>query len=504
MDEKKEIMGVILKAIPIAVIATLLSMTGIGGFIQGAENSTLSPIADAGGPYSGWTGETIIFDGSGSYDPTGTIINYTWNFGDGHKGYGEITTHSYSSAGTYIVTLTVLSDAYEIDTDSTYAYIYEHNWAPVADADGPYYGDVGVPISFYGCNSYDSDGTIVSYTWIFGDGHTGTGPTPSHAYTSTGTYVVTLTVTDDDGAVDSDATYAYIGANQHPIADAGGPYSGNAGQPIVFDGSGSYDPDGTIVSYTWDFGDGYTGSGKIVTHAYSTGGTYTVTLIVTDDDGATDSDTTSATIPGGNLAPNAPQRPSGPTIGNVWNTYTYTTYATDPEGDKVRYCFDWGDGTTTWTLLYDSGQTVSAQHTWGYQGSYYIRVMAEDEHGAQSDWSEPLPIAMPLGISTSMPGDGGLYVFGRKIIDLPTTIVIGSIAVEPTLRNANPLKQVEFYIDGMLKYTALYAPYQWVINEPLMGTHTLTVIAYDKEGNTAVDSMDIVFFILTGRSSANI
>ena len=146
---------------------------------------------------------------------------------------------------------------------------------------------------------------------------------------------------------------------------------------------------------------------------------------------------------------------------------------------------------------------VSAQHTWSYQGSYYIRVMAEDEHGAQSDWSEPLPIAMPLGVSTSMPNEGGLYVFGRKILDLPTTVVIGSIVVQPSVRNANPLKQVEFYIDNILKHTALYAPYQWIINEPLVGTHTLTVMAYDKEGNVAIDSMDITFLILMGRGTLN-
>ncbi|MEA2054913.1 MAG: PKD domain-containing protein [Candidatus Thermoplasmatota archaeon] len=499
MKEKKEFVGVIMKAIPVVFVAALLSMTSIGNPIVGMQNSNLSPTADAGGPYSGWTGETIVFDGRGSYDPSGTIINYTWDFGDGHKGYGNITTHVYPSAGTYTVTLAVLSDAYEMDTDSTYAYIYEHNWAPVANAGGPYYGDVGVPIAFNGCNSYDSDGYIVSYSWGFGDGYSGSGRTPSHVYSSPGTYIVTLTVTDDDGATDSDSAYAYVGTNQHPVADAGGPYSGDVGQTIVFDGSGSYDPDGTIVSYIWDFGDGTGGSGEVTTHSYSMGGTHTVTLTVTDNDGATDIDTTSAIIPGGNQAPAIPQRPAGPTVGYIWNTYTYMTYTTDPQGDKIRYCFDWGDCTTSWTLLYDSGEAVSAQHSWTYQGSYHIRVKAEDEHGAQSDWSEPLSLAMPLGISAS-PTDGGLYIFGRKILDIPNTIVIGSIVVETSLENENPLKQVEFYVDKTLKHTAYYAPYSWTISEPLVGSHTLKVIAYDKEGYEAIDSMDITFFIF-GRGS---
>lgn len=515
MKEKKEFMGIILKAIPVVAIAVLLSMTGIGGLIVGVQPSNLAPVADADGPYSGWVGETIIFDGSGS---TGDIINWTWDFGDGHKGYGEITTHVYTTAGTYVVTLAVLSSAYEMDTDSTYAYIYEHNYAPVADADGPYYGDVGIPISFDGCNSYDIDGTIVSYSWNFGDGHYGSGPTPSHAYLAAGTYVVTLTVTDDDGATDSDTTYAYIGANQCPIADAGGPYTANVGDAITFDASASYDPDGYIIGYRWDWTNDGTWdtawmSTPYATHSYSSTGTFTVKLEVKDNDGATDTDLTTVTIPGGNQAPAVPQRPSGPTVGYVWYSYTYTTYTTDPEGDQIRYCFDWGDGTTSWTIFYNSGEVASAFHTWSYQGSYSVRVKAEDEHGAQSDWSEPLPITMPLRFSVTddsgMPiENGGLYVFGRKIIPTPNTIIIGGIAVEPKIENENPETPldavVEFYLfqgsSGILKHVAYSPPYRWVINEPLVGRYTLMVVVHDNEKRYVVsDSVDIIFFILGTR-----
>jgi hypothetical protein len=70
-----------------------------------------------------------------------------------------------------------------------------------------------------------------------------------------------------------------------PVCAAGGPYSGSAGEPIQFDGSGSYDPDGEISSYAWDFGDGQSGSGVAPTHTYVEDGAYTVTLCVTDNDG---------------------------------------------------------------------------------------------------------------------------------------------------------------------------------------------------------------------------
>ena len=88
-------------------------------------------------------------------------------------------------------------------------------------------------------------------------------------------------------------------ANAPPVARPGGPYEWSAGSPILFDGSLSSDPDGSLTSYTWDFGDGTpTGSGATPSHTYAGPGTYTVTLIVTDNDGATHSATVSAVVNG--------------------------------------------------------------------------------------------------------------------------------------------------------------------------------------------------------------
>jgi VCBS repeat-containing protein len=85
--------------------------------------------------------------------------------------------------------------------------------------------------------------------------------------------------------------------NDAPVADAGGPYAGTAGEAVTFDGSGSSDVDGTIASYAWDFGDGTAGAGVAPAHTYAAGGTYTVTLLVTDDSGETSGpSTTTATI----------------------------------------------------------------------------------------------------------------------------------------------------------------------------------------------------------------
>jgi PKD repeat protein len=85
---------------------------------------------------------------------------------------------------------------------------------------------------------------------------------------------------------------------QFPVARPGGPYSGTMGTAVSFNGSTSSDPDGTIVSYSWNFGDGSTGAGANVTHVYNASGTFIVKLTVTDDKGAIHSGSTSAVISG--------------------------------------------------------------------------------------------------------------------------------------------------------------------------------------------------------------
>jgi PKD repeat protein len=174
------------------------------------------------------------------------------------------------------------------------------NTPPVADANGPYSGTAGSAVSFSSAGSADPDGTIDSYSWDFGDGNGSSQANPSHTYAAAGDYTVTLTVTDNSGDSASDVTNATIDAvtpgNESPTANANGPYSGVVGQPIAFSSAGSSDPDGTIDSYAWDFGDGNGSSQANPSHAYAAAGSYTVSLTVTDDQGASDSQDATATI----------------------------------------------------------------------------------------------------------------------------------------------------------------------------------------------------------------
>ncbi|VVB62217.1 PKD domain protein [uncultured archaeon] len=103
-----------------------------------------------------------------------------------------------------------------------------------------------------------------------------------------------------------------------------------------------------------------------------------------------------------NLPPDTPQTPSGRTQGNAGVNYTYTTSTTDPDGDRVYYMWDWGDGNVTgWQGSYASGETVNTTHAWAVKGSYNITVRARDTHRAQSGWSDPLPIVMPYSYQPS-------------------------------------------------------------------------------------------------------
>lgn len=183
------------------------------------------------------------------------------------------------------------------------------NTSPVANANGPYTVTVGVAVSFSSAGSIDSDGNIVSWLWVFGDGGTSSSENPSHTYTVAGNYTVTLTVTDNGGATDNNSTTANItdngGGNTPPTANANGPYTGNTGIAVSFSSAGSTDPDGSIISWLWDFGDGGTSSSANPSHTYAAAGNYTVTLTVTDNNGSISNDSTTAVITDQGQQPNA-------------------------------------------------------------------------------------------------------------------------------------------------------------------------------------------------------
>jgi PKD repeat protein len=149
--------------------------------------------------------------------------------------------------------------------------------------------------SFDGGGSSDTDGSIASYTWSFGDGSApAAGSTTQHSYAQGGSYTVTLTVTDDGGSTASMSTALTV--EPPNVAPAALFTSSCAGVTCSVDAGASTDGDGTVVAYSWSFGDGATGTGRTAQHAYAGAGTYAVTLTVTDDDGATATVSRSAVV----------------------------------------------------------------------------------------------------------------------------------------------------------------------------------------------------------------
>ncbi len=141
----------------------------------------------------------------------------------------------------------------------------------------------GLACTFDASASVDADGTVVSYSWDFGDTHTGSGVAPQYSFAAPGTYTVTLTATDDGGATGTTSVDVTV-VDLPPAAAFTGACTGSS---CSFDASTSSDPDNAIATYTWDFGDTTTGTGAHVTHTYDASGDYTVTLTVDDGEGGT-------------------------------------------------------------------------------------------------------------------------------------------------------------------------------------------------------------------------
>ncbi len=388
------------------------------------------PVCDAGGPYAGSVGSFITFDGSRTQDPDADPLAYTWDFGDGTTGIGVEVQHRYTAVGSYNVTLHVEDVCQVARSCTTLATIAPGNMPPVCNTGGPYFGRAGVPIQFDGSLSNDPDGTIVSYSWDFGDGQSGTGATPLHTYTATGVYTVTLRVRDDQGALSTCQTPATIAANTPPVCDAGGPYAAVVGEPIQFDGSGSYDPDGIISSYFWDFGDGQSGTGATPLHTYTAPSTYNVVLRVRDDLGASSLCSTVAVVASTNVLPVCDA--DGPYLGRVAVEIRFDGSGSyDPDGTIADYTWHFGDGAT--------GQGVAPGHRYSQSGTYVVALFVTDNRGGTSSCntearitagSTPLtpvigiaPEALDFGACTPLGGTADLTFDVFNVVFDPLSIL---------------------------------------------------------------------------------
>ena len=207
-------------------------------------------------PDSGLAPLLVQFSSSGSSDSDGSIDSYHWNFGDTGTSTQENPSHTYNQTGTYSASLIVTDNDGTKDTTTVQVKVMTANVPPTAVATAtPDSGLAPLAIQFIGSGSTDSDGTIVSFNWNFGDGTTSAQADTQHTYSQSGTYAARLIVTDNDGAQDTASVQVKaVSTNQPPMAIATAtPDSGLAPLAVQFTGSGSTDSDGTITSFKLEF-----------------------------------------------------------------------------------------------------------------------------------------------------------------------------------------------------------------------------------------------------------
>lgn len=251
-------------------------------------------------PTSGGRPLTVRFDASASSDPEGGELSHTWDFGDGTSAKGASPKHEYRAVGTFTARVTVTSTSGASTTGDVEIVVGDN--VPVARIAAPPNGAStfrGEPVAFSSEGSNDDldaafGGRIIGYAWDFGDGTVSTEANPQKAYSTLGPaegFLVRLAVFDDAGGTAVAESRVKVVNRAPTIGIVADPTSGTA--PLRVDLSAVVLDETTLVpnpplSYAWDFGDGATSTdADPAPRTYSSSGTYTVRVTVTDDQGAT-------------------------------------------------------------------------------------------------------------------------------------------------------------------------------------------------------------------------
>jgi PKD repeat protein len=237
-------------------------------------------------PLTVLTNETVVFNGSNSYDSAG-VSAYNFSFGDG-TGTGWTdnpgTTHAYAQDGVFVATLVVRDGQGVVSNPSSLAVSVQNRPPSGAPYSNVTRALTFEPVQFF-ANCKDADGSVASYAWDFGDGASGAEEDPVHGYNASGTYDVQLVATDNDGGIASLLLRVLID-DRPPQCSIDAPNTtGTIEDQFEFTANAT-DADGYISGWLWDFGDGATSKARTAKHAFKKPGNYTVRLTVQDDDGS--------------------------------------------------------------------------------------------------------------------------------------------------------------------------------------------------------------------------
>lgn len=329
----------------------------------------------------------IITEEDGTPVPDETVVTFTATLGmippraETQRGVARVELVSGSQVGVATVTARSGTTSNEVSVDVTVGAIVETialtaNPGSLGPSGGSstitavVFGDDGEPLANAPIAFSTDAGTLAT-----GGGLLRTGPNGEARDTLSTDQTATVTATS--GLV-STTIVVEVTANQPPVAQiAASPTNPGIGQQVTFNAGGSSDPDGAIVAFDWDFGDGDTASGERVTHRYDTANTFSVLLVVTDDQGARASATRTIIVSQGR-APTASFTfsPSNPSAGQ---TVTFdASSSSDPDGTIVEYRWEWSDGTSP--TIRGQGQPTTI-HVFGTSGTFTVRLAVRDDVG---------------------------------------------------------------------------------------------------------------------------
>jgi PKD repeat protein len=402
--------------------AVLLAVVAVAGKLAAAASSEGPSASFTYNPGSPRSGEDISFNSTSSDD--GLLTQLQWDFDDGQSGDGASVNHSYGVPGAYTVQLTVTDD--EGLSSSAQETITVENREPSADfhwsPDSPQVDET----VFFNSDASDPEDRILAERWDLDDDgafddHTGS--SPSRSFPAGGTYTISLLVEDMDGgtATISRTIDVTDPPNQKPNANfTFSPSSPQILDTVTFD-STSTDSDGSIATMEWDFNnDGLydDATGDKPTWSFFLPATYTIGLLVTDNEGGTDTVTKNVTV---SSVPNDPPvaafhfAPSSPKTNQQ---VTFTSDATD-DGSVTLEEWDFeNDGT------YDTTGS-EAQHSYPTADSYTVKLRVTDDQGESATTTRTVDVTDPpndpptpaFGFSPSSPQANELVTFTSTSTD---------------------------------------------------------------------------------------
>ncbi|MBC3931485.1 PKD domain-containing protein [Undibacterium curvum] len=279
-------------------VAVLTACGGGGGSdsVAPAPLPTLSVSISAPGQVVLYTGRNVSLSATAT-SSANLAATYSWDFGDGTTGTGAAPAHVFAKSGTYTVKVTASdTNGTKAQATATVVIVDAVLTTPVITPSSAN-TQTGLEVTFTGASSDPSGGTL-TYTWDFGDASTGTGASVKHIYQNSGTFIVGLTVKNDLGTtVKSTLSYQVTpssGAPTLPVVTSSIATS-TPGKAVSFTAAAT-DPGQLALTYAWDFGDGTTGTGASVSHAFATAGIYNVKVVATNSKNLSATSTSAYTV----------------------------------------------------------------------------------------------------------------------------------------------------------------------------------------------------------------